>query len=162
MNISWNCKWDEINPFQLRVWSLSPPRPRSRITWCWDLLGKTGVCNQSLYVLSPVTRPSSTTSELEPDRMSRATSPLWNHFTIPDGNFRLAKCNHCSIVVQRGTENAPRGKCYNRNMQKHMDKYHNELMEEIVKTQAAVKLERMKKVDPHDESTRGRIPIFNL
>ena len=47
-------------------------------------------------------------------------------------------------------------------MQKHMDKYHNELMEEIVKTQAAVKLERMKKVDHRDESTRGSIPIFNL
>ena len=93
--------------------------------------------------------------------MSRGTSPLWNHFTIPDGNFRLAKCNHCSVVVQRGTENAPRGKCYNRNMQKHMVKYHEELME-IAKTQAAVKLQRPKKIDQRDESVRGNIPIFNL
>ena len=93
--------------------------------------------------------------------MSRATSPLWKHFVSPDGNFRLAQCNHCGVIVQRGTENAPRGKCYNRNMQKHLGKYHGDLMEEVTNSQVAAKVAN-KKIDVRCESVRGVVPLFNL
>ena len=93
--------------------------------------------------------------------MSSVTSPLWKQFISPDVNFRLAQCNHCGVVVQRGRENAPRAKCYNRNMQKHMGKYHDDLMEEVSKDQEAAKVVT-RKVDVRCESVRGTIPIFNL
>ena len=63
--------------------------------------------------------------------------------------------------MQRGTEDAPRGKCYNRNMQKHMSKYHGDLMEEVIKSQEAAKVVT-RKTDIRSESVRGTIPIFNL
>ena len=77
------------------------------------------------------------------------------------GTSGWPRCNHCGVVVQRGTENAPRAKCYNRNMQKHMGKYHDDLMEEVSKDQEAAKVVT-RKVDVRCESVRGTIPIFNL
>ena len=95
--------------------------------------------------------------------MSRPTSPLWKQFTILEGNFRSVKCNHCDVFVQRGNENAPKSKCYNRNMQKHLSRHHGELMEEVTKDQEAVKVfNKAKKIDDLDESVRGTIPIFDL
>ena len=91
----------------------------------------------------------------------RTTSPLWNHFTLPDENFRKALCNHCGALVQRGQPDAPRNKCWNRNMQSHITKEHPEIMVEVAQEQRKSKGSKRLK-DPRDESRRGTVPLFNL
>ena len=46
-------------------------------------------------------------------------------------------------------------------MQKHLGKYHGDLMEEVTKSQVAAKVVT-KKIDVRCESVRGTVPIFNL
>ena len=93
--------------------------------------------------------------------MSRATSPLWKHISSPDGDFRLAQCNQCGVIVQRGTENAPRRKCYNCNMQKHLRKYHGDLMEEVTNSQVAAKVAN-KEIDVRCELVQGVVPLCSI
>ena len=68
-------------------------------------------------------------------RMSRAPSPLLDHFYMPDGDFRRAMCSHCGDQVRRGKEGAPKSTCYNAPMQHHMKVRHKDLMEWIERAQ---------------------------
>ena len=60
------------------------------------------------------------------NRPGKETSPLWGHFKKVDGNFRLAKCDHCGEVVRRCEEHEGKGKALNRRMQALMKKCHPE------------------------------------
>ena len=46
-------------------------------------------------------------------------------------------------------------------MQKHLGKYHGDLMEEVTNSQVAAKVAN-KKIDVRCESVRGVVPLFNL
>ena len=46
-------------------------------------------------------------------------------------------------------------------MQKHLGKYHGDLMEEVTKSQVAAKVVT-KKIDVRCESVRGTVPIFKM
>ena len=87
--------------------------------------------------------------------MAPKSSPLWDHFVMPDGDYHKAKCLHCDAVITRGGPEAPRGKCYNRGMQFHMEQKHKE---ELIK----VLDKRAEKKDVKDETVWGSLPIFSL
>ena len=91
--------------------------------------------------------------------MAPQTSPLWDHFVIPDGDYRKAKCLHCETVVSRGGPETPRSKCYNRSMQVHMEVKHKEELTKVLEKRAERK--ELKK-DSKDETVRGTLPIFSL
>ena len=96
-------------------------------------------------------------------RMSRAPSPLWDHFYMPDGDFRRAMCSHCGDQVRRGKEGAPKSTCYNAPMQHHMKVRHKDLMEGIERAQEVLKPGlKLGKVDPKDETARAQLPLFRL
>ena len=92
--------------------------------------------------------------------MSPKKSPLWKHFTLVNGDFRLAQCNYCAHVVRRGSENAPKSKCVNRTMQSHFNKCQPDIMVEVAKQQQELK--GVAKTDVRDESVRGSVPLFKL
>ena len=93
--------------------------------------------------------------------MAPKKSPLWQHFEMPDGNFRKAVCNHCAKIVTCGGENVPKSKCVNRTMHSHMQKMHPDIMVEVAREQEILKYPSQT-IDPRNESVRGTIPIFNL
>ena len=87
-------------------------------------------------------------------------SPLWNHFTLVNDDFRLASCNYCGHVARRGGDNTPKSKCVNRAMQSHITKCQPDIMNQVAREQ--VLLKNVPKNDVMDESVRGSVPLFNL
>ena len=56
---------------------------------------------------------------------------------------------------------APRGKCYNRGMQAHLNLKHKEIYNTVQEKRTEMQVEKSNR-ETKDETVRGSVPIFSL